>query len=84
MDQTLKTPYPCAMEKAENRKAGMLDLPMLKIAKYVVYDILRNKFVLAYLLFLLLVAMSFFNLESDPAKGMMSLLNIILIVLPLV
>ena len=72
------------MEKAENRKAGMLDLPMLKIAKYVVYDILRNKFVLAYLLFLLLVAMSFFNLESDPAKGMMSLLNIILIVLPLV
>lgn len=59
-------------------------MPLLKIAKYVVYDILRSRFVLAYLLFLVVVSMSFFNLESDPAKGMMSLLNIILIVLPLV
>ncbi|MBK7936000.1 MAG: ABC transporter permease subunit [Lewinellaceae bacterium] len=57
---------------------------MFKIAKYVVYDILRNRFVLAYTLFLLIVSMSFFNLESDAVKGMMSLLNIILIVLPLV
>ncbi|TNE60222.1 MAG: ABC transporter permease [Bacteroidetes bacterium] len=57
---------------------------MLKIAKYVVYDILRNRFVLAYMIFLLVVSMSFFNLEADPTKGMMSLLNIILIVLPLV
>lgn len=59
-------------------------MPMLKIAKYVVYDILRNRFVLAYLAFLMVVSMSFFNLESDPAKGMMSLMNIVLIVLPLV
>lgn len=66
---------------AENVRVPML---LFKIAKYVVYDILRNRFVLAYLLFLLVVSMSFFNLESDPAKGMMSLLNIILIVLPLV
>jgi len=66
------------------RPSDMMHLPMFKIAKYVVYDILRNKFILGYLLFLVLVSMSFFNLESDPAKGMMSLLNIILIVLPLV
>ena len=58
--------------------------PMFKIAKYVVYDILRNRFVLAYLLFLLVISMSFFNLESNATKGLMSLLNIILIVLPLV
>lgn len=57
---------------------------MLKIARYVVSDILRNRFILAYLLFLLVISMSFFNLESDPVKGMMSLLNIVLIVLPLV
>ncbi|MBK6931622.1 MAG: ABC transporter permease subunit [Saprospirales bacterium] len=57
---------------------------MLKVAKYAVYDILQNRFVLAYMLFLLVVSMSFFNLENDPVKGMMSLLNIILIVLPLV
>jgi len=66
---------------AENTRSPM---QMLKIAKYVVYDILRNRFVLAYTVFLMAVSMSFFNLESDPAKGMMSLLNIILIVLPLV
>lgn len=67
--------------RTENARSSM---QMLKIAKYVVYDILRNRFVLAYLMFLLVVSMSFFNLESDPTKGMMSLLNIILLVLPLV
>lgn len=82
--QSLQAPYPCTMEEKTTRPAGLVHLPMFKIAKYVVYDILRNKFVLAYLLFLVLVSMSFFNLESDPVKGMMSLLNIILIVLPLV
>ncbi len=59
-------------------------MQIFKIAKYVVYDILRNRFVLAYMLFLLVVSMSFFNLENDATKGMMSLLNIVLIVLPLV
>jgi Cu-processing system permease protein len=65
-------------------KTSRSPMQILNIAKYVVYDILRNKFVLAYMLFLVAVSMSFFNLESDPTKGMMSLLNIILIVLPLV
>lgn len=59
-------------------------MDILKIAKYVLYDILRNRFVLAYTLLLLIVSMSFFNLESDAVKGVMSLLNIILIVLPMV
>ncbi len=70
--------------EAPNPDIARSPLHMLKIAKYVVYDILRNRFVLAYLLFLLVVSMSFFNLENDPVKGMISLLNIILIVLPLV
>lgn len=56
---------------------------MLKIARYAIYDILRNRFVLAYGLFWVLVSMSFFNLESDPLKGMASLLNILLMALPL-
>jgi len=56
---------------------------MLKIARYAVYDILRNRFVLAYGLFWVLVSMSFFNLESDPLKSIASLLNIMLITLPL-
>lgn len=57
---------------------------MKKIIKYVIIDILRNKIVLGYTLFLLLISMSIFNLEDNSAKGLLSLLNIILIIVPLV
>ena len=57
---------------------------MKKIIKYVVIDILRNKIILAYTLFLLLISLSIFNLEDNTAKGLLSLLNIILIIVPLV
>jgi len=57
---------------------------MKKIIKYVIIDILRNKIVLAYTVFLLLLSFSIFNLEDNSAKGLLSLLNIVLIILPLV
>jgi Cu-processing system permease protein len=57
---------------------------MKKIIKYVVIDILRNKIMIAYTLFLLLLSFSIFNLEDNSAKGLLSLLNIILIIVPLV
>ena len=57
---------------------------MIRIAKYVMYDILRNRFVMVYTLFLLLVTLSMFSLDSDPGKAILSLLNIILLVVPLV
>ncbi len=57
---------------------------MKKIIKYVIIDILRNKIVLAYTVFLLLLSFSIFNLEDNSAKGLLSLLNIILIIVPLV
>ncbi len=57
---------------------------MIKIAKYVIYDILRNWFVILYTLFLLVVTCSMFSLDSDPGKASLSLLNIILLVVPLV
>lgn len=57
---------------------------MLKLSRYVLYDILRNKIVLAYTVFLFLVSMSLFRMEENSGKAMLSLLNIILIVLPLV
>jgi Cu-processing system permease protein len=57
---------------------------MKKIIKYVIIDILRNKIMLAYTVFLLLISLSIFNLEDNSAKGLLSLLNIILIVVPLV
>lgn len=57
---------------------------MLKIAKYVLYDILRNRIVLGYAAFLFVAAITFFNLEGDGTKSIMSLLNIVLIMAPLV
>ncbi len=49
-----------------------------------IIDILRNKIVIGYTLFLLAITLSIFNLEDQSTKGLLSLLNIILIVVPLV
>lgn len=49
-----------------------------------VIDIVQNKIVVLYTLLLFLVALSIFNLESNSAKGILSLLNIILILVPLI
>lgn len=57
---------------------------MKKIVKYVIIDILRSKIVIGYMLFLLAISMSIFNLENETSKGLLSLLNIVLIVVPLV
>ena len=57
---------------------------MLKLSRYVLYDILRSKIVIAYTLFLFVVSMSMFQMEESNSKAILSLLNIILIVLPLI
>ena len=56
---------------------------MKKLIKYVIIDIVRNKIVLGYTLFLLVIALSVFNLEDNTSKGLLSLLNIVLIIVPL-
>lgn len=57
---------------------------MKKILKYVIVDIVQNKIVLIYTFLLLLISLSVFNLENNSAKGLLSLLNIILILVPLI
>lgn len=57
---------------------------MKKIIKYVITDILRNRIVLIYTIFLLAASFTVFSLEDNSSKGLLSLLNIILIILPLV
>lgn len=57
---------------------------MLRIIKYVLYDILQNRMVIGYTLFLLAVSLGLFNLSGDATKGMVGLLNVVLIVVPLV
>lgn len=57
---------------------------MIKIAKYVLLDILRNRFVILYTFFLFIVTISMFSLEGNSDKAILSLLNIVLMVVPLV
>jgi Cu-processing system permease protein len=45
---------------------------------------MRNKVVIAYTLLLFIISMSFFQMEENSSKAVMSLLNIVLIVVPLV
>jgi len=57
---------------------------MLKLSKYVLYDILRSKVIIAYTVFLFIISMSLFRMEENSSKAMLSLLNIVLIVVPLI
>ncbi|MBN8665222.1 MAG: ABC transporter permease subunit [Chitinophagales bacterium] len=57
---------------------------MYKIFKYVIRDILRNRIMLAYTALLLLASGSIFSLEDTSAKAILSVLNIVLLIVPLV
>ena len=57
---------------------------MFKIAKYVMYDILRSKVLIAYSLFLLLVSFSLFSMEENSSKSLISLMSVVMIIVPLV
>jgi len=57
---------------------------MLKLSRYILYDILRNKIIIAYTLFLLAMSLSMFQMEGNNSKAILSLMNIVLIVLPLI
>src|SRR6187431_1536419 len=57
---------------------------MPRIIKYIFYDILRTRFILAYTLFLFICTLAMFQLDTDVGKVIMSLMNIVLMVIPLV
>jgi Cu-processing system permease protein len=57
---------------------------MGRIVKYVFYDLLRTRFILFYALLLLVSSFVLFQFDSDPGKIVLSLLNIVLMVVPLV
>jgi Cu-processing system permease protein len=56
---------------------------MKKVIKYVLADILRNRIVLLYTALLLVVSVAVFSLEDNADKGMLSLLNLTLIIVPM-
>jgi Cu-processing system permease protein len=57
---------------------------MNKIVKYVIADLLRSRTVMVYAAALLVLSFSVFSIEDNADKGVVSLLNIILFVVPLV
>jgi Cu-processing system permease protein len=57
---------------------------MQKILKYVFLDILKNRMVIGYTILLSLLSMAVFNMETSSSKGILSLLNVVLIIVPLV
>jgi len=56
---------------------------MLRLLKYVLLDILKNRMVIFYTLFMLSVSFGLFFISGDATKGIASLLNIVLLVSPL-
>jgi len=57
---------------------------MNKIIKYVIADLLRSRTILVYTAVLLVLSFSVFSMEDNADKGVVSLLNIVLFVVPLV
>jgi Cu-processing system permease protein len=57
---------------------------MTRIIKYVFYDILRTRFVILYTVLLFVSTFAMFQIDSDSSKVVMSLLNIVLMVIPLI
>ncbi len=57
---------------------------MNKIIRYVFVDLLRNRTIIFYTILLLILSISVFNMEDNYEKGLVSLLNIVLFVVPLV
>ncbi|HQE33295.1 MAG TPA: ABC transporter permease subunit [Flavobacterium alvei] len=57
---------------------------MNRIIKIIFLDILKNKIVLGYTLILALLSWSSFGLEDNSAKGLLTILNVILFTVPLV
>lgn len=57
---------------------------MNRIIKIILLDILKSKIVLAYTLILAILSWSSFALEDNSAKGILTILNVILFTVPLV
>jgi len=56
---------------------------MPRIIKYIFYDILRTRFILLYTIFLFVITFALFQLDNDSSKVIMSLMNIVLLAIPL-
>ncbi len=56
---------------------------MKRIVKFIILDILKNKIILFYTVLLSILSWSVFSLEDNNTKGLLSLLNVVLLTVPL-
>ncbi|HRI32604.1 MAG TPA: ABC transporter permease subunit [Saprospiraceae bacterium] len=57
---------------------------MIRLIKFIILDILKNRIILFYMMVLAMLSWGIFSLEDNSTKGLLSLLNIILMIVPLV
>jgi Cu-processing system permease protein len=57
---------------------------MLKVFKYTLLDLARNRFVMGYAALMLLIAQGLFLLEDDPMKALLSLVQVVMALVPLI
>lgn len=57
---------------------------MQKVSKYILLDILRNRFVIIYTLVLMLISFSLFIIEENSDKALLGIVNVVLFIVPLV
>lgn len=57
---------------------------MRKLIRIIFMDVLKSRFVIIYTLLLLVMSWSVFSLEDNIAKGLLSLLNLVLLTIPLI
>ncbi len=57
---------------------------MKKILKYSIYDVVRSKWVFTYTIFFAIISFSLFYFSNSPVKAIMSLMNVVIIIIPLI
>lgn len=57
---------------------------MNRITRFVLIDILRNRIIIAYAILLAILSWTIFNMEDSGSKGVLTMLNAVLLVVPLV
>ncbi len=57
---------------------------MKTIVKYVLLDLFRNRTILVYTILLIVLSLGVLNIDENPAKGLLSLLNVTLLFVPII
>ena len=56
----------------------------MKVFKYTLIDLARNRFVLSYAVLMLLLAQGLFLIEGEPTKALLSIVQVVMALVPLV